>query len=74
MRAGHLLEMSRALAGVPLTVVFAEGEAIDAAHTSGGGSIRLEPPYHVADDDAYLVLPDDIGMEIVDIPFFLGGQ
>jgi hypothetical protein len=55
------------LAGVPLSVVFAEGDAIEAVRERGKGPIALEPPFHVSDEDAYLVLPDDIGMEIVDI-------
>lgn len=55
------------LVGTPLSVVFAEGDAIEALRGSGEGVLRLEPPYHVSDEDAYLVLPDDIGVEIVDI-------
>ncbi|MCA9583263.1 MAG: hypothetical protein KC416_15795, partial [Myxococcales bacterium] len=55
------------LSGVPLTVVFADGEAIKAAHDDGSFAILLDPPFHVSDEDAYLVLPSDIGMEILDI-------
>lgn len=55
------------LVGAPLSVVFAEAEAIERVRRAGEGAIPLEPPFHVSDEDAYLVLPDDIGTEIVDI-------
>jgi hypothetical protein len=54
-------------AAVPLTVVLADGEAIAEVRDSGRGTIPLEPPFHVSDDDVYLVLPVDIGVEIADI-------
>lgn len=54
-------------AAVPLTVVLAEGDAIAEVRETGEGIIPLEPPFHVSDDDVYLVLPDDIGVEIIDI-------
>ena len=57
----------QAFAGAPLSVVFAEGEAIETVRASGAGVLPLEPPFHVSDEDAYLVLPDDIGQEIIDI-------
>ena len=53
--------------GVPLSIVFADGDAIHAAARGASRSIRLTPPFHVSDEDAYLVLPEDIGGEIVDI-------
>jgi hypothetical protein len=59
--------LSEALAGIPLTVVFADGEALAAAREGRLEAIPLEPPFHVSDDDAYLVLPADIGLELVDI-------
>ncbi len=55
------------IVGVPLAVVFADGNAIDTMRTRGAGTLRLEPPYHIAEGDAYLVLPEDIGVELVDI-------
>ena len=55
-----------AFVGVPLSVVFADGDDIEAAR-QGRASIPLAPPFHVSDEDAYLVLPEDIGAEIVDI-------
>ena len=56
-----------AFAGIPLSIVFAEGEAIESIRQAGEGELPLEPPFHVSDEDAYLVLPEDIGVEIVDI-------
>lgn len=53
--------------GVPLSVVFADGDAIAAAKRGDAETIPLSPPFHVSDEDAYLVLPEDIGSEIVDI-------
>lgn len=53
--------------GQPLSVVFAEGEAIAAIRERGEGSLMLSPPFHVSDQDAYLVLPDDIGLELADM-------
>ncbi len=53
--------------GIPLSVVFAQTEHIEALRSDRTLMLPLEPPFHMSDDDAYLVLPDDIGMEIVDI-------
>lgn len=53
--------------GLPLTVVFADGEAIDAVRGGHRHTLPLDPPFHLSDEDAYLVLPRDIGVEIVDI-------
>jgi hypothetical protein len=55
------------IAGVPMGVVFAEGEEIARVAEMGTGTLSLDPPFHVAPEDTYLVLPSDIGMEIVDI-------
>lgn len=60
-------DLAQALSGLPLSVVFADGEAIREVMERGEGEIPLVPPYHVSDDDAYLVLPDDIGLELVDM-------
>lgn len=59
--------LSVELSGVPLTVVFADGDALRAVLEAGEGELALVPPYHVSDDDAYLVLPDDVGLELVDM-------
>jgi hypothetical protein len=53
--------------GVPLSVVFADGDSIKAVLRGDAETIPLSPPFHVSDEDAYLVLPEDIGGEIVDI-------
>jgi hypothetical protein len=55
------------LSGVPLSIVFADGPEIEALRARGEGTIPLEPPFHVSDEDAYLLLPADIGLEIIDI-------
>lgn len=60
-------ELAEELAGLPLGVVFADGEAIAEVRTKGEGTLLLAPPYHVSDDDAYLVLPEDIGLELVEM-------
>lgn len=55
------------LATVALSVVFASGEQIEKVRQAGSGTLVLVAPYHVSSQDAYLVLPEDIGTEIVDI-------
>jgi len=56
------------LSGMPLTIVLADSEAIGRAREVGeGASIALLPPFHVSDDDAYLVLPEDIGGELAEM-------
>lgn len=59
--------LSEELAGLPLSVVFADPEAIAVVRTRGEGVIPLAPPFHVSDDDTYLVLPEDIGLELADM-------
>ena len=59
--------LSRDFVGVPLAVIFATGEEINAVRSGKRQSLYIESPYQVSDDDAYLVLPDDIGDEVVDI-------
>lgn len=61
------MELSEIFGGVPLTVVFADGEALAALREGRVDRVPLEPPFHVSDDDAYLVVPSDIGLELVDI-------
>lgn len=53
--------------GVPLSIVFAEDDAIAAILEAGEGSLPLLPPFHLSDEDAYLVLPENIGLELVDM-------
>jgi hypothetical protein len=67
LSAVRSVELSEMFGGVPLTVVFADGEALAAAREGRVREVPLEPPFHVSDDDAYLVLPADIGLELIDI-------
>src|SRR5690606_21291334 len=53
--------------GLPLNVLFADGEDMERLRAQGQGVLVLEPPFHLSHEDAYLVLPSDIGLEIVDI-------
>lgn len=57
------------VAGLPLCVAFADGEALASMREAleGGaelGELELHPPFHVSEEDAYLVLPDDIAIEL----------
>ncbi len=61
------VELSEVFGGVPLTVVFADGEALERAREGELTRVPLEPPFHVSDEDVYLLLPADIGLELVDI-------
>lgn len=53
--------------GSSLVVAFAEAEEITRLRTVGDGWVILQPPYHLGEEDTYLLLPSDIGEEIVDI-------
>lgn len=53
--------------GSSLVIVFADAAEISQAREGKGGLVLLEPPYHVGEEDTYLLLPSDIGEEIVDI-------
>jgi hypothetical protein len=55
------------VAGAALCVVFADGEAIAQLREVGGGVLTLEQPVSLSDEDCYLVVPSDIGLELVDI-------
>lgn len=59
--------MEEEFVGTPLSVVFTEGDFIDAVRSGRQSAVPLSPPFHLADEDCYLLLPDDIGMELVDI-------
>ena len=59
--------VSRDFVGVPLAILFATGEEITAAKNEDRDHLITTSAPLVSDDDAYLVLPDDIGDEIVDI-------
>ncbi len=59
--------MARELSGAPLGIVLAEAEAILAARNGTSSVIPLLPPFHVSDDDCYLVLPEDIASELIEM-------
>lgn len=61
------VELSDLVSGAPLSIVLADGEALAAAREGGATRIVLEPPFHVSDEDLYLVLPADVGIELPDI-------
>lgn len=61
------VELSEIFGGAPLTVVFADDEPLAAAREQGCETIALEPPFHVSDEDIYLVLPSNLGHEMIDI-------
>ncbi len=67
LAAVERVELSEIFGGAPLTVVFADGEALAAARDGEAQRIALDPPFHVSDEDVYLVLPADIGLELIDI-------
>lgn len=69
MQLASVKEETKAIdaVGVPLTVVFAEADAIAKVRAEGEGFLPIEPPFHMSDEDAYLVLPTDIGLEMIDI-------
>jgi hypothetical protein len=69
MHAVAARSLAAEVSGLPLSIVLAEGETLAAIREriEAGeeiDSIPLVPPFHVSDDDAYLVLPEDIGVEL----------
>jgi len=69
MHAVASRSLAHEVSGLPLSVVLADGEVLAALRErlAAGeeiGEIPLVPPFHVSDDDAYLVLPEDIGIEL----------
>lgn len=54
-------------AGLAFSLAIADADAIAALREAGHGRVTLAAPYHMSDDDAYLIVPDDIGLELVDI-------
>jgi hypothetical protein len=53
--------------GASLVVLFADAQHIERVRKEGAGLIPLSPPFHLGEEDTYLLLPDDISEEIVDI-------
>lgn len=69
MEHAPLAELAEDVSGLPLTIVLVDGEELaEARERLARGeaveSLALIPPFHVSDDDAYLVLPEDIGVEL----------
>jgi hypothetical protein len=60
-------EAASAFIGTSLVLLFARGDDIERLRAEGSGFLSLVPPFHMGEEDCYLVLPDDIGEEIVDI-------
>jgi hypothetical protein len=56
-----------AVVGAAMCVAFADGEAIGQLREAGAGVLELEPPVSLSDEDCYLVVPSDIGLELIDI-------
>lgn len=54
-------------AGLAFSLAIADADAVQALREAGHGRVTLAAPYHMSDDDAYLIVPDDIGLEVIDI-------
>lgn len=57
--------LAEVFGALPLSIVYARRADLPAARE--GGRIPLTPPFHVSDDDAYLLVPDDVGLGLVDV-------
>lgn len=55
------------LDGLMFSLAIADADSIAALRKAGSGRVALTAPYHMSDDDAYLIVPEDIGLELVDI-------
>jgi hypothetical protein len=53
--------------GLAFSLAISDADSITALRDAGTGRIALAAPYHMSDDDAYLIVPEDIGVELVDI-------
>jgi hypothetical protein len=53
--------------GKALSVVAADGAALEAIRKGRKGELGLTPPIHVSDSDLYLVLPEDLAVDFVEI-------
>jgi|GEM_PF-2539185 len=57
------------VAGLPLSVAFADAEELASLREALEGGeelveVLVNPPFHVSTDDAYLVLPEDIALDL----------
>ncbi len=69
MDSRDLQELARDVSGLPLTIALVDADELRRAREALARGHRVEslallPPFHVSDDDAYLVLPEDIGVEL----------
>jgi len=53
--------------GLAFSLAISDADSIAALREAGTGRITLAAPHHMSDDDAYLIVPEDIGTEFVDI-------
>lgn len=53
--------------GLAFSLAISDADSIAALRQAGTGRIVLAAPHHMSDDDAYLIVPEDIGVEIIDI-------
>src|SRR5262245_37298942 len=54
------------LTEAPLALVIADGDALLALRRGAPGPLPLVPPLHLSDHDLYLVVPDDVGLDLAD--------
>lgn len=59
--------LGSSFSGLAFSLAIADADAIAALREAGTGRITLCAPYHMSEDDAYLVVPEDIGVELIDI-------
>lgn len=69
MHAVTARTLAQEVSGLPLSIVLADGETLAQVRERLAAGERVEsiplvPPFHVSDDDAYLLLPEDIGVEL----------
>lgn len=57
----------RHFVGAPLVILFADAEELQPSRQRGGGTIEVSAGVSLSDDDTYLIVPDDVGDELVDI-------
>lgn len=53
--------------GLAFSLAITDADSIAALREAGHGRIALAAPFHMSEDDAYLIVPDDIGLELIDI-------
>ncbi len=53
--------------GLAFCLAITDADSIAALREAGEGRIALAAPFHMSEDDAYLIVPEDIGLELIDI-------